>query len=283
MRDMQRIAIVDPSDSTREELRNVLLGMESIWLEAECARYEFFFDVISQSSPDVVVVSLDSDQTKALQLIAQLTAEMSEIPILAISARGDGQSILQALRNGARAFLTGGVSNYFFNRVWTFRSTGHAGREAAQFLCVSVLALLVGLVVSALVAGAAQVRDAFHAVEGDRHRSHPDVDPSGQPSRGDLHQLGRGQEASGGYVVDGDRADRRSWDDERIGVDRIGRTHRAAEHRGGDGCMRRDRSRRHEDRALHGRSVGMADGGEVVVREHSGSDRQQAGASDQHW
>ena len=106
MRDVQRIAIVDPSDTSREELRNVLLGMESIWLEAECARYEFFPEVISQSSPDVVVVSLDSDQTKALQLIAQLTSERPEVPVLAVSARGDGQAILQALRNGAREFLT---------------------------------------------------------------------------------------------------------------------------------------------------------------------------------
>src|SRR6516164_8132743 len=104
MRDVQRIAIVDPSDVTREELRNVLLGME-----AECARYDFFLDVISQSSPDVVVISLDSDQTKALQLIAQLTQEAPDLPILAISARGDGQAILQALRSGAREFLTAPV------------------------------------------------------------------------------------------------------------------------------------------------------------------------------
>jgi pilus assembly protein CpaE len=106
MRDVQRIAIVDPSDATREALRNVLLGMESIWLEAECARYEFFLEVISQSIPDVAVVSLDSDQTKALQLIAQMTSDLPDVPILAISARGDGQAILQALRNGAREFLT---------------------------------------------------------------------------------------------------------------------------------------------------------------------------------
>jgi pilus assembly protein CpaE len=106
MRDVQRVAIVDPSDATREALRNVLLGVESIWLEAECARYEFFLEVISQSVPDVAVVSLDSDQTKALQLIAQLSNELPEVPILAISARGDGQTILQALRNGAREFLT---------------------------------------------------------------------------------------------------------------------------------------------------------------------------------
>ena len=49
------------------------------------------------------------------------------------------------------AFLAGGVSNYYLNRVWTFRSTGHAVREGAQFLTVSVVALVVGLIVSAAV------------------------------------------------------------------------------------------------------------------------------------
>ncbi len=50
------------------------------------------------------------------------------------------------------AFLAGGVSNYYLNRIWTFRSTGHAVREGAQFLTVSVIALIVGLIVSAIVA-----------------------------------------------------------------------------------------------------------------------------------
>lgn len=49
------------------------------------------------------------------------------------------------------AFLSGGVSNYYFNRIWTFRSTGHAVREGAKFLSVSVAALAVGLLVSAAV------------------------------------------------------------------------------------------------------------------------------------
>jgi putative flippase GtrA len=50
------------------------------------------------------------------------------------------------------AFLSGGVSNYWLNRVWTFRSTGHAVHEGAKFLTVSVIALVVGLLVSALIA-----------------------------------------------------------------------------------------------------------------------------------
>jgi pilus assembly protein CpaE len=87
----------------------VLLGMESVWLEAECSRYEFFGDVIAQANPDVVVISLDSDQNKALALITGLTQEAPDLPILAISARGDGQAILQALRSGAREFLTAPV------------------------------------------------------------------------------------------------------------------------------------------------------------------------------
>jgi pilus assembly protein CpaE len=106
MKDVQRIAIVDPMDSTREPLRNLLLGVESVWLEAECSRYEFFIDVAKQSRPDIVVVALDADHNKALQLIAQLGVDCPGLPILAVSARGDGQSILQALRAGAKEFLT---------------------------------------------------------------------------------------------------------------------------------------------------------------------------------
>ena len=109
MKDVQRIAIVDPSDATREPLRNLLLGVESVWLEAECSRYEFFIDVARQSCPDAVVIALDADHNKALQLIQQLTVEFAHMPILAVSSRGDGQSILQALRAGAKEFLTAPV------------------------------------------------------------------------------------------------------------------------------------------------------------------------------
>jgi putative flippase GtrA len=49
------------------------------------------------------------------------------------------------------AFLTGGVSNYVFNRIWTFRSTGHALVQGFQFLTVSAIALVVGLIVSRLL------------------------------------------------------------------------------------------------------------------------------------
>src|SRR5438552_5629566 len=94
MKDVQRIAIVDPSDATRDPLRNLLLGVDSVWLEAECSRYEFFTDVAKQCNPDLVVVALDADHGKALQLIQQLGVDFPGMPILAVSAKADGQSIL---------------------------------------------------------------------------------------------------------------------------------------------------------------------------------------------
>ena len=46
MSGVTRVAIVDPFDDSRENLRSGLLSMESVWLEAECSRYEFFIDAI---------------------------------------------------------------------------------------------------------------------------------------------------------------------------------------------------------------------------------------------
>ena len=44
----------------------------------------------------------------------------------------------------AIGFMSGGVSNYILNRIWTFRSDRNAVVEGAQFLIVSLIALLFG-------------------------------------------------------------------------------------------------------------------------------------------
>src|SRR6478672_198076 len=101
---MQRVAIVDPTESTRESLRTLLLGVDFVWLEAECARYEYFFDVIATSLPDLAIVALDADKQKALQMIGLLSVEHPNLPILTISH--DHQALLQSLQKGAKYFLT---------------------------------------------------------------------------------------------------------------------------------------------------------------------------------
>lgn len=54
---------------------------------------------------------------------------------------------LSGFMDFAIGFMTGGVSNYLLNRIWTFRSNRHPLLEGMQFLLVSLVALLLGKVV----------------------------------------------------------------------------------------------------------------------------------------
>jgi len=106
MSNVLRLAIVDPSDASRNAIKNMLMGMEVVWLEAECSRYEFFADVVAQTKPDIGVVAIDSNADKALKLMEELRDTAPECNILVISGNSDGQVILRAMRAGAKEFLT---------------------------------------------------------------------------------------------------------------------------------------------------------------------------------
>jgi len=106
MTNVLRLAIVDPNDAHRESLKKMLLGMDMCWLEAESSRYEFFVDIVGQTHPEVGVIGMDADPTKALQLIHNLREAAPECSILVVSSSTDGQLILKAMRAGAKEFLT---------------------------------------------------------------------------------------------------------------------------------------------------------------------------------
>lgn len=106
MKNVVRLAIVDPQDATRGSLKNLLLGIDTVWLEAECSRYEFFSDVVGQTKPDIALVSLDADAARGLALVSQLSQEAPQCSVLVISSSQEGSLILQAMRNGAREFLS---------------------------------------------------------------------------------------------------------------------------------------------------------------------------------
>lgn len=126
---MLRIAIVDPSDYTRDPLRSLLLGIDFVWLEAECSRYEFFPDVIGQSVPDLAIVVLDHDRQRGLNVVSNLVALFPRLPILTISS--DHQSLLQSLQRGAKYFLTQPVA--FEEMMSTLRrAQGENGAPASD-------------------------------------------------------------------------------------------------------------------------------------------------------
>lgn len=105
MSNVLRLAIVDPNDQSRETLKTMLLGMDIVWLDAECSRYEFFADVVLQSKPDAALISLDGGPDRAILLMDKLRSSSPDCALLAVSKSSDGQLILKTIRAGAKEFL----------------------------------------------------------------------------------------------------------------------------------------------------------------------------------
>ncbi len=100
-----RLAICDPAEDTRESLKQLVMGIDRVCLEADCSRYEFFFDVAKQTEPEVCLVNIDTDLDSATRLITKLNQSFPKVGIIAISTSTEGSLILQIMRAGAREFL----------------------------------------------------------------------------------------------------------------------------------------------------------------------------------
>lgn len=130
MKRVIRLAVVDPNDVTRAQLKNLLLGVDTVWLEAECSRYEFFMDVAMQTQPDIALVTLDSNQSAALDTIAKLRQQVPACSVLAVSSSQEGSLILQAMRNGAQEFLSIPLSlEDFMMALERVRHSGQSGSD----------------------------------------------------------------------------------------------------------------------------------------------------------
>ncbi|MEZ5943684.1 MAG: AAA family ATPase [Planctomycetaceae bacterium] len=106
MTNVVRMAIVDPIDSSRNSLKNLLLGIDWVWLEAECSRYEYFTEIVEQTKPAVALVSLDADPQLGLAAVAEVSMAVPSCSIMVVSKSQEGSLILQAMRNGAKEFLS---------------------------------------------------------------------------------------------------------------------------------------------------------------------------------
>src|SRR5581483_1648436 len=83
-----------------------LEGLGSIWLAEVCARYDVAAKAVAEQMPDLALLNLDAAPEAVLALLAELHRASPRTAVLPVSRRRDGDLILQAVRAGAREFLT---------------------------------------------------------------------------------------------------------------------------------------------------------------------------------
>lgn len=131
-----RLSICDPNERSRENLKKYLVGMERVWLEADCSRYEFFMEIVAQTNPDAVLIDVDSNEPKAIQLIAAIRASYPGCGVIAVSSRSDGQLILKAMRSGAGEFLNSPIQVEELSSALDRVTNNQAGQPKSKSGCV---------------------------------------------------------------------------------------------------------------------------------------------------
>ena len=105
----QLVAIVDDDRSVQSALKDL---MESAGLEARCfGSAEEFLEPDQRNQTGCLVADIRMPGMSGLELQAKLKAEGSRIPIIFITAHGDGKMKMQAMKAGATEFLSKPLDN----------------------------------------------------------------------------------------------------------------------------------------------------------------------------
>jgi len=98
------VAIVDDDESVQRALQDLI---ESDGLSALCfSSAEQFLDSEARSQAACLIADLRMPGMSGLELQAQLKAQRSPIPIIFITAHGDAEMRIYAMREGAVEFLS---------------------------------------------------------------------------------------------------------------------------------------------------------------------------------
>jgi FixJ family two-component response regulator len=98
------VAIVDDDESVQLALRDLI---ESDGLPAICfGSAEHFLDSEARSKAACLIADIRMSGMSGLELQAKLKAERCRIPVIFITAHGDAEMRIQAMRRGAVEFLS---------------------------------------------------------------------------------------------------------------------------------------------------------------------------------
>ena len=101
-----RIVIADDQASVREGLVLLLDGLPDIDVVGAAADGQQALDLVAEHQPDAILLDLHMPVLDGFGATRRLTAEHPEVAIVVLTTFADDGSVLDALRAGARSYLT---------------------------------------------------------------------------------------------------------------------------------------------------------------------------------
>ena len=101
-----RLVIADDQASVRQGLVLLLDGLPGIEVVGAAADGEQALDLVAEYKPDAILLDLHMPVLDGIGAIRRLTAEHPDVAIVVLTTYADDTSVLDALRAGARSYLT---------------------------------------------------------------------------------------------------------------------------------------------------------------------------------
>jgi len=101
-----RIVIADDQASVRQGLVLLLDGLPDIEVVGAAANGEQALDLVAEHHPDAILLDLNMPVLDGIGAIRRLRAEHPDVAIVVLTTYADDSSVLDALRAGARSYLT---------------------------------------------------------------------------------------------------------------------------------------------------------------------------------
>jgi DNA-binding NarL/FixJ family response regulator len=101
-----RLVIADDQASVRQGLVLLLDAVPDIEVVGAAADGEQALDLVAAHHPDAILLDLRMPVLDGIGAIRRLTAEHPEVAIVVLTTYADDSSVLDALRAGARSYLT---------------------------------------------------------------------------------------------------------------------------------------------------------------------------------
>ncbi len=101
-----RLVIADDQASVRQGLVLLLDGLPDIEVVGAAADGEQALDLVAEYKPDAILLDLHMPVLDGISAIRRLTAEHPDVAIVVLTTYADDASVLDALRAGARSYLT---------------------------------------------------------------------------------------------------------------------------------------------------------------------------------
>lgn len=106
---MIRVLIVDDHPIVREGIASVLDAEADLRVSGSVGSAEALYDALEHDRPDVVLLDLALPGTGGLEAIGRLRASNGSPAVVIFSAHDDPESILSAVRAGARGYVVKGA------------------------------------------------------------------------------------------------------------------------------------------------------------------------------